>query len=312
MPFNKIIGSRYPNKHIGCAIHGLVVGWLRREETPGCHHYDDRPKMLWNTQWRFATPCPYSGDRWRSFSLSVGPDVQSALALSNGSSQRQTHGSKPERLGHRLLFLRGFNDGKGWRGLGTKSLNSRLHLFTFVSDIVVGVGDLLKFYTDDGTITNTVTLNSRNITALAYDEVHDIMLYVDKQSSNDSICGYSLSSTEHKCFIERNGRNIQGIAFDPPTQTLFFTDANDNSINWISLRPQTVNNVHGNLLIKMNDRTPSDIAVDSCRGYVINNSFKSKFVPLPVCSVNKFLAQRRNSKLSRYLLQNLKEYPWSF
>ena len=185
-------------------------------------------------------------------------------------------------------------DDAGWE---QKSLNSRLYLFTFVSDIAVSVGDQLKFYTD-GTITNTVTLKSLNITALAYDEVHDMMLYVDKQSNSDSICGYSLSSTEHKCFIERNGRNIQGIAFDPPTQTLFFTDANDNSINWISLRPQTVNNVHGNLLIKMNDRTPSDITVDSCKGYVSNDSFKI------YCSVDMSLnGSKRDGKLGGPLVQ---------
>ena len=153
-------------------------------------------------------------------------------------------------------------------------------LLCFLSDIAVGVGDQLILYTN-GTKTNTLTFNSRNITALAYDEVHDMMLYVDKQSNNDSICGYSFSSKEHKCFIERNGRNIQEIAFDPPSWTIFFTDIHDNSINWIplNLKPRTVNNVYGNrfLLLSGYWTYPGDIAVDSCRGYVFPTVFTNSF-----------------------------------
>lgn len=101
-----------------------------------------------------------------------------------------------------------------------------------------------------------------------------MMLYVDKESGNDAICGVDISSTVSKCFIERNGRNIHGLSFDPASQLLFFTDTNERTINWISLEPGSKNNNFGNLLIKMDHGVPTDIAVDSCRGYVYN-SFNS-------------------------------------
>lgn len=140
----------------------------------------------------------------------------------------------------------------------------------FVSDIAISVGDRLKFYNDSGSKLATVHLNSLNMGALAYDEVHNMLLFVDKQNDSDAICGYDITSVEHKCYVERNGRNIQGLAFDPVTERMFFTDTKEKSINWYSFKPESKNNIYGNLLIKMNEGIPTDIAVDGCRGYVTN------------------------------------------
>ncbi|KAJ8713637.1 hypothetical protein PYW07_014007 [Mythimna separata] len=134
-------------------------------------------------------------------------------------------------------------------------------------DIAISIKDQLQFYTD-GTKTGSINLISQNPTSLVYDEVHNMMLYVDKQNNNDAICGYDLSSKDNNCFIKRNGRDIQGLAFDPVTEIIFFTDANERSINWFSLKPGCNNNVYGNLLIKTNSKVPANIAVDSCGGYV--------------------------------------------
>ncbi|KAJ8713634.1 hypothetical protein PYW07_014004 [Mythimna separata] len=134
-------------------------------------------------------------------------------------------------------------------------------------DIAISVKDQLQFYTD-GNKTSSINLISQNPISLVYDEVHNMMLYVDKQNNNDAICGYDLSSKDNKCFIKRNGRIIQGLAYDPVTELIFFTDAKEKSINWFSIKPGCNNNVYGNLLIKTDSKTPADIAVDSCRKYV--------------------------------------------
>ncbi|KAJ8715956.1 hypothetical protein PYW08_013241 [Mythimna loreyi] len=134
-------------------------------------------------------------------------------------------------------------------------------------DIAIGVKDQLIFY-NNGINTMTVNLISQNPTSLVYDEVHNMILYVDKQNHNDSICGYDLSSAEDKCFIKRNGRNIHGLAFDPVTDKIFFTDTNDKSVNFISKKRGSSNNIYGELLIKMDDKAPAAIAVDSCKGYI--------------------------------------------
>ncbi|KAJ8735823.1 hypothetical protein PYW07_007443 [Mythimna separata] len=134
-------------------------------------------------------------------------------------------------------------------------------------DIAVSNGDLLQFYINQTKI-DTVRFKSQNLAALAYDEVHNMILYVDKQSDNDTICGFNMSTMQYKYLTERSGRNIRGLAFDPATELLFFTDTKERSINWISLKSGSKNSVYGTILIKMDVGIPTDIAVDSCRGYI--------------------------------------------
>ena len=100
-----------------------------------------------------------------------------------------------------------------------------------------------------------------------------MILYVDKQSHGDAVCGYKILSMEYECFTERNGRTIQGLAFDPATELCFFTDTNEKSINWFSLKSETTNTVIVNTVIKIDNGIPTDIAVDSCRGYVTTRIF---------------------------------------
>ncbi|KAJ8708059.1 hypothetical protein PYW08_010425 [Mythimna loreyi] len=132
-------------------------------------------------------------------------------------------------------------------------------------DCVVSHGDVLEFYENKNKI-DTVRIDSHKPTALTYDEVNDMVLYVDKKSNNDTICVYDISTKLNKCLMERKGRNIRGIAFDPVTETLFFSDTKEKSINWIPVKSGS--NEYGNLVIKIDDGIPTDIAVDSCRGYV--------------------------------------------
>ncbi|KAJ8706037.1 hypothetical protein PYW07_010814 [Mythimna separata] len=88
-----------------------------------------------------------------------------------------------------------------------------------ICEVAISVGNRFDFYTND-TKTDTVRLDSHDLGALAYDEVHDILLYVDKQRNNDAICGYGISSKLNQCFTKRNGRNIHSIFFDPATELL--------------------------------------------------------------------------------------------
>ncbi|KAJ8707153.1 hypothetical protein PYW08_011287 [Mythimna loreyi] len=133
-------------------------------------------------------------------------------------------------------------------------------------DIATSAGDnLLNFYTND-VLTSTISLPNRKISALTFNEVQNTMLYVDKQPYNDNICGYDLTSMENKCFTKDSDRTIYGLAYDPVTERVFFTDTKYKSINWISLKPGSNNNV--NFLIKVSEGIPRDIVVDSCKGYI--------------------------------------------
>ncbi|KAJ8712591.1 hypothetical protein PYW07_005433 [Mythimna separata] len=138
-------------------------------------------------------------------------------------------------------------------------------------DVAISIGDVLEFYTD-GTKTNAVHFESRNLTAIKYDEVHNMMLFIDKQRGHDNICGYSLTSKDIRCFVQRHDSNIHDLAFDPATDVLFFTDTKEQTINWVSLKKRYDN---GNILLQMYDRIPSNVAVDSCNGYIYWTNWKS-------------------------------------
>ncbi|KAL0871733.1 hypothetical protein ABMA27_004239 [Loxostege sticticalis] len=135
-------------------------------------------------------------------------------------------------------------------------------------DIAITSGDQLEFYSNQ-TKTSSEGTRFRDLSALAYDAVHNMLLFVDKQNDNASIFSYHLATKKYQSLVRRRSyENIQGLAFDPVKGTLFWTDTNERSIFWISLMPGSKNDVYGNLLIKMQDEIPRAIAVDSCRGYI--------------------------------------------
>ncbi|KAF9815508.1 hypothetical protein SFRURICE_019150 [Spodoptera frugiperda] len=138
-----------------------------------------------------------------------------------------------------------------------------------LDNIAVTSGDRLEFFLSNGTKSQTEESQFRDLTLLAYDAVHNMLLFVDKQSDNASIFSFNITSKKYQSLVAKKAyENIQGLAFDPVKGLLFWTDTNDRSIYWISLKPGYKNHLYGNLLIKMDDELPRAIAVDSCRGYV--------------------------------------------
>ncbi|KAG7295780.1 hypothetical protein JYU34_020834 [Plutella xylostella] len=135
-------------------------------------------------------------------------------------------------------------------------------------DLAVTNKDQIEFYTNGTKVAQGYKFGE--LTALAYDAVHNMLLFVDRQNDNASIFSYHLATKKYQPLVRKRYlyENIQGLAFDPVTSKLFWTDARDRSIYWISLAPGSKNDVYGNLLIKMDDEIPRAIAVDSCRGYI--------------------------------------------
>ncbi|CAG4946883.1 unnamed protein product [Parnassius apollo] len=140
--------------------------------------------------------------------------------------------------------------------------------FVYSWDIAITTGDQIEFYGNQ-TKTSNDGARFRDLTALAYDAVYNMLLFVDRQNDNASIFSYNLATKKYHPLVRRRSyENIQGLAFDPITSKLFWTDTNEKSIFWISLKPGSKNDIYGNLLIKMDDEIPRAIAVDSCRGYI--------------------------------------------
>ncbi|XP_030021742.1 protein cueball isoform X2 [Manduca sexta] len=136
-------------------------------------------------------------------------------------------------------------------------------------DIAITAGHEIQFYTNKTNV-HSEGAQFRDLTALAYDAVHNMILFVDKQSDNASIFSYHLATNKYQSLVRKKAyENIQGIAFDPVTSLLFWTDAMDKTISWMSLKQDPKNkDLYGNILMKMDDEIPRGIAVDSCRGYI--------------------------------------------
>ncbi|KAJ8707936.1 hypothetical protein PYW08_010302 [Mythimna loreyi] len=135
------------------------------------------------------------------------------------------------------------------------------------ADIVVTRKNILEYHSDS---TYGVYPINGFPKALVYNEVHDSLLYVDEKYNETGIYSFKHGLQTFHGKLERNIKDIYGLAFDPVTELLFFTDTNERSIYWIPIQPgnKTDDVRSENLVIKLDDGIPTDIAVDSCRGYV--------------------------------------------
>ncbi|XP_028179549.1 protein cueball-like [Ostrinia furnacalis] len=135
-------------------------------------------------------------------------------------------------------------------------------------DIVISSEGQLEFYSNQ-TKTNSEGTGFRDLSALAYDAVHNVLFFVDRANDNATIFSFNLATKKFQSLVKNKWlQNIQGLAFDPVKRMLFWTDIIESSIFWMSLMPDSENDGYGNVLIKMNDEIPVSIAVDSCREYI--------------------------------------------
>lgn len=110
------------------------------------------------------------------------------------------------------------------------------------------------------------------LTALAYDAVYNLLLFVDKHSDNASVFSYNFTSqSTHALVRKKSYEQIEGVAFDPLTGKLFWTDLDAKKIYYKSLKGNEKGTLKGNddfgtLLFHVDDQNPRAIAVDSCRG----------------------------------------------
>lgn len=127
-------------------------------------------------------------------------------------------------------------------------------------------GGQLKFY-ENQTNVHDESSQFTDLTALAYDAVHNMLLFVDRQNDNASIFSFHLATKKYQSLVrKRVSENINSIAFDPVNSLLFWTDTQTKSIYSMSLKQGSKNSPYGNLWLKMDDEIPAGIAVDSCRG----------------------------------------------
>lgn len=135
-------------------------------------------------------------------------------------------------------------------------------------DIAVTTKDKIELY-GNSTLKYSKNVQIRDLTALSYDAVNNMLLFANKNNDNASIFSFYLTNKKQEALVRRvSYDNIHGLAFDPVEGLLFWADTHDSSIYWISMKPGSNNDQFGNLLFRMDSGIPRGIAVDSCRGFV--------------------------------------------
>nr|CAD7589615.1 unnamed protein product [Timema genevievae] len=106
-----------------------------------------------------------------------------------------------------------------------------------------------------------------DLTAIAFDPVHQIMFLSNSNHTNNSVSIFQLDvggSHELTRLVHRKGSVIPGLAYDSVSSILYWTDG--SSVFWMNM---THPNGSGEILLRFHyNEEPWGIAVDSCHGFL--------------------------------------------
>ncbi|PZC70573.1 hypothetical protein B5X24_HaOG215588 [Helicoverpa armigera] len=138
-------------------------------------------------------------------------------------------------------------------------------------DIATSSGNRIDFFKND-TITHSMSSHQfKNLTALAYDALHDTLLIVDQQTDNSSLYRFNFTSNDFQAILTT--KEIISFAIDPVKELLFWIE--DKSIHSMTLKPSHENNLNERVVLRLDEENPRAIAVDSCSGFVYWTSTSS-------------------------------------
>ncbi|XP_047027192.1 protein cueball-like [Helicoverpa zea] len=138
-------------------------------------------------------------------------------------------------------------------------------------DYALALEKRIDFFKND-TITHSITSHQfKNLTALAYDALHDTLLIVDQQTNNSSVYRFNFTSNDFQAILTR--KEIISFAIDPVKELLFWIE--DKSIHSMTLKPSHENNLNERIVLRLDEENPRAIAVDICSGFVYWTSTSS-------------------------------------
>ncbi|GJQ68099.1 cue [Trypoxylus dichotomus] len=140
-------------------------------------------------------------------------------------------------------------------------------------DLAVTINDQIKLLTANGTLVGA-TLSFTRLKALTFDNVRHQFIASDMNQENDTIYSISLTEeTSYNTIVQDLPDDIQGLAVDPLTDILYWTDPKYKSIHSVSLEDPEKTQV----FMKFEETEPQDLAIDSCRRYLyFTNSFSDR------------------------------------
>lgn len=133
-------------------------------------------------------------------------------------------------------------------------------------DFAVSTKGQVIFY--DGEWNQIVTAAHRfdELSAIAYNQLDDVLYFSDQNHNNGTIFSLKLSSTEDyhvEKVVQRTGDEVvQGLAFDSLEQILYWTDARNGTIYQLNVG---AGETQPTVFMDLKSKQPYGIAVDVCR-----------------------------------------------
>lgn len=124
----------------------------------------------------------------------------------------------------------------------------------------------IDFYNRNWESVTAAGLLYGRLSALAYDEIRQVIYFNDQRNMNATIYSLALSNdSNHRIrqVVEKaQDERIQGLAFDPLNRTLYWTDEHNRLI----YRADIDNNSKPEVVIRFDDtHNPYGLAIDVCR-----------------------------------------------
>lgn len=141
--------------------------------------------------------------------------------------------------------------------------------FYLISEFAVTTDEEIKFYSHDWTLIRSAAHQFHDLAGISFDEVKDVVYFSDKESKLANIFSLKIYEDDHfnyriKELVKKQlDEEIEGLAFDPTTSVLYWSDTRLRQIHRWDLSRQ---GTKGPEVWKTFDtEVPRGVAIDICR-----------------------------------------------
>ncbi|XP_044269142.1 protein cueball [Tribolium madens] len=133
-------------------------------------------------------------------------------------------------------------------------------------ELAVVTNDKIELLLSNGSIIGSAFEQFNKLKALTFDNIRHQFVVSDMDQQNDTIFSVQLTKeTDVTSIIEDLPDDVQGLAIDPISDILYWTDSINKTINYVRLNESAYKS---NILFAFTDENPQDITIDVCRRYI--------------------------------------------
>nr|XP_023027505.1 protein cueball-like [Leptinotarsa decemlineata] len=134
-------------------------------------------------------------------------------------------------------------------------------------ELAVVVENEINLYQRNGTLIESKTQPFSSLKALAYDNVRDQFIVSDMDKVIDTIYTVQMNKETDitEPIIKGLPGDVQGLAIDPLEDILYWTDAINHTINYVSLKETPLESKE---FLSFDETLPHALAIDACNRYL--------------------------------------------